>query len=95
MPASAAREFVAQADFDDPLVVGSHNDADVPNAGEDEAAGRALIRLLVTNHYTAVLFLLLDPATYCILARGDERMTSAGKQMLTTTEYAVFRPAGG
>jgi hypothetical protein len=59
--------------------LGSHNDADVPNAGEGEAEGRTLVRLLATNHYTEVLFLQLDPAFYCILVRGNERITSAGK----------------
>lgn len=94
LPAGAAERFLADAEFDDPLVAAFLHGAPVEFAGEVEVGGRKLLRLLVPRKLTENIFLLLDPQTYFILLRV-QRLTRAGAQVELVTRYEEYRPVNG
>jgi hypothetical protein len=95
MSESAARGFVADAEFDDPLVAGPARGFVLDYAGEIEVGGKKLLRILVTRNLRDSFSVLLDPATYFIVMRVDERTTAGGRKRQIVTRYDDFRPVDG
>lgn len=95
MAADVAKTFTADAEFDDPLVAGSARGFSVDYAGEVAASGKKLIRLLVTQNLTESFSLLLDPDTYFIVRRVEERKNALGNKIFVVTYYADYRPVEG
>jgi hypothetical protein len=95
MAESVAKTFVSDAEFDDPLVAGATGGYRLDFAGEIEADGRSLLRLLVTRKFTETFSLLLDPETYLILNRIETRTTAGGRKLNVVTHYQDFRPVSG
>ncbi len=95
MAAPVAKTFTADSEFDDPLVGGSARGYAVDYAGEVETEGKKLLRLLVTRHHTEVFSLLLDPDTFLIVKRVDEKKNALGGTVHVVTFYADFRPVDG
>jgi len=95
MSESAAKAFVADAEFDDPLIAGPARGFTFDYAGEVEVGPRKLLRLLVTKNLRDTFSLLLDPATYFIVMRVDERTTAGGRKRQIVTRYDDFRPVDG
>jgi hypothetical protein len=94
MSAAAAERFLADAEFDDPLVLARERGASLEFAGETEVRGRKLLRLLVSRSLTENVFILIDPATYLLAFRVQE-LTRSGRRVEVVTRYDDFRPVAG
>lgn len=95
MNEAAAKSFTADAEFDDPLIAGPARGFTLEYAGEVAVDGRKLLRVLVTRKLTDTFALLLDPETYFILFRVEERTTAGGRKRQIVTRYDDFRPVDG
>jgi hypothetical protein len=95
MPEASARTFMADAEFDDPLVAGAARGFTLDYAGELEMDGRKLLRVLVTRKLVQTFSLLLDENTYFIVMRLEERPTVSGRKVQVVTHYDDFRPVDG
>ncbi|MES2692027.1 MAG: hypothetical protein V4773_01050 [Verrucomicrobiota bacterium] len=95
MADATAKTFVADAEFDDPLVGAEKRGFILEYAGELEQKGRKLIRILVTRKLQETYAVLLDEQTFFIVARIDQRTTAGGRKMEVTTHYEDFRPVEG
>ncbi len=90
-----AKAFLADAEFDDPLVAAPGSGNHIEFAGEADVAGQKFLRLLVTRKLSESFFLLLDPDTFFIAMRVDRPLTADGRRMAIVTRYADFRPVAG
>lgn len=95
MPEAVARTFVADAEFDDPLVAGAERGFAVEYAGEVEEGGRRFARLTVTRRLRETFTLHVDLETCLIHRRIDERTSAGGRPRVITTQYEDFRPVEG
>lgn len=95
MGESAAKAFVADAEFDDPLVAGPARGFTLDYAGEVPVGERKLLRVLVTKALKEQFSLLIDPETYFIVMRVDERLGAGGRKRQVVTRYDDFRPVDG
>lgn len=90
-----AKTFMADAEFDDPLVTGERRGFTLEYAGEVQVGSRKLLRVLVTRKLVQTYSVMLDPNTYFIVMRVDERMTASGRKAQVSTHYEDFRPVNG
>lgn len=95
MSESAAKAFVADAEFDDPLVAGPARGFALDYAGEVAVGERKLLRVLATKALKEQFSLLIDPETYFIVMRVDERLGTGGRKRQVITRYDDFRPVNG
>ena len=95
MNETAAKAFTADAEFDDPLVAGEARGFVLDFSGEVERDGHKLLRVLVTKKLTETFFLLIDPDTYFIVQRLEERVGAGGRKRQIVTRYDDFRPVDG
>jgi hypothetical protein len=89
-----AREFAADAEFDDPLVDYAARGYALDYAGVAQVEGRRVLRLLVTRRLVDSYLLLLDAETYFILRKIATR-TRGGREIKMETVYDDFRPVAG
>ena len=90
-----AREFINDAEFDDPLVSSSERGYSIDYAGTAETNGRRTFRLLITHKFTETFELELDAETYFIVRRLSTRVQSGGREVALDTRFADFRPVAG
>lgn len=95
MPPDLAKTFLADAQFDDPLVTGNAPGNRIEFAGEADVEGRKLLRLLVTRDLNHAFHLLVDPQTYFIVMRVDRPVGADGRRGSIITSYGDFRPVAG
>lgn len=95
MSHAAAAEFLAAAEFDDPLVAGAKRGMAIEFAGVTTINRRPVIRVLVTQNLAKSFFLLLDGESYLILSRIDPTQAAGGDGAEVVTEYRNYRPIGG
>ena len=95
MADASARTFTADAEFDDPLVAGKKRGYEIEDGAEAEVDGRRLIRVPVTRNRKEKFHLLLDPDTYLIRLRVEQRAGADGKPVLMITRFDDFRPVAG
>ena len=95
MADSAAKTFVADAEFDDPLVAGAARGYSFDYAGEVSVEGKKLLRLLVTRKMTDTFSILLDSETYLVVLRVEQRTSPGGRTVQIVTRYDDFRPVEG
>lgn len=95
MAGSAAKTFLADAEFDDPLVAGSARGYSFDYAGEVSVDGKKLLRLLVTRKMTETFSVLLDSETYLVVLRVEQRTSPGGRRVQIVTRYDDFRPVEG
>ncbi len=95
MADASARVFVADAEFDDPLVAGGARGYTLEYAGEIEVGGRKLLRVLVTHKLRETFSVLVDDETYFIVMRVDHRTSPAGRKLQVVTHFDDFRPVAG
>lgn len=95
MPENVAGTFVADAEFDDPLVAAASRGYTFDYAGEFNAEGRKLLRVLVTRKLSDTFSVFLDPNTYFIVMRADQRTTVGGRKVHVVTHFDDFRPVDG
>lgn len=90
-----AREFSADAEFDDPLVNYAERGYTLDFAGEQEWEGRPAIRLLVTRRLVDSYYLFIDPDTFFIVGKQAVRRLDYGREVKLETFYRDFRPVAG
>lgn len=90
-----AREFAADAEFDDPLVDYAEKGYTLDYAGKIEWEGKTVWRVFVTRRFIAGYYLLLDPETYFIVGKQAVRKLEFGREVALETRYEDFRPVGG
>lgn len=95
MNASVAKTFVADAEFDDPLVAGEARGYTLDFAGEMVVDGRKLLRVLVTRKLADTFSVLLDDETFFIVMRIEHRESAGGRRLQLVTHYDDFRPVEG
>ncbi len=95
MEAVVARKFVADAEFDDPLVGGAARGFVFDSAGEVVVDGRKFLRVLVTHKLSDTYTLLIDDETYFIAMRLEQRTSAGGRTLQVVTHYEDFRPVDG
>ena len=91
----AARDFVDDAEFDDPLVSPAERGYSVDYAGTTDVNGRRIYRLLVTHRLTETFELELDGETYFIVRRLSTRRLADGREIKFETRFSDFRPVTG
>lgn len=94
MPAADARDFIANADFDGPLVNYADKGYSVDYAGEDTIEGRRAFKLLLMSRHDDIFFLWLDAESHEVVKRTVYR---AGKEARVTVDtlFKDFRPVAG
>lgn len=95
MNAGTARTFMADADFDDPLVGGAARGYTLEFAGEMMVDGRKLLRVLVTRKLTDTFSVLVDDDTFFIVMRVEQRESAGGRRLQVVTHYEDYRPVNG
>lgn len=95
MSDTLARTFLADAEFDDPLVGGSARGYVFDFAGEIMVDGRKQLRVLVTHKLVDTFSLLVDDDTFLITKRVEQRTTAGGRKLQVITHYEDFRPVAG
>lgn len=94
MAAAERKEFIANADFDGPLVNFAAKGYTVDYAGEDHIGGRVAKKLLVMSALDDVFFLWLDAETHEIVKRAVFRIVGE-RRLLVETLFSDFRDVGG
>jgi len=95
MPISAARTFVADAEFDDPLIGGLERGYAFELSGESARGEGKVFRLRVGRNLTESFTLLIDTTTYLIITRLEERLSAGGRRVPVVTDWSDFRPVAG
>lgn len=95
MAEASAKTFMADAEFDDPLVAGASRGYVLDYAGELMVEGRKLHRVLVTRKMTETFSVLVDDETYFIVMRVEHRTSAGGRKLQIVTHYEDFRPVEG
>lgn len=90
----AQKTFIADAEFDDPLVGGAKRGFKLEYVDVVLEEGRPLLRVRVTRD-AATYALLVDPNTYLIAWRVEERKTATGEETRILTYYDDYRAING
>ena len=94
MSGAEAREFIANADFDDPLVNSEAKGYSVDYAGEDEVDGRTTHKVLVMSKTDDICFLWIDAESNEIVRRMTYRIVQEQRAVIDTY-FKDFRPVAG
>ncbi len=94
MTGAEAREFIANADFDDPLVNFAAKGFSVDYAGSDEVDGHTAHKLLVMSKSDDISFLWVDTETNEIVRRMTYR-TVQEQRAVIDTYFRDFQPVEG
>jgi hypothetical protein len=95
MPANVRDRFKSESEFDTPLVHPEERGYALEYAGEDEVAGRPVVKLLATRDFTDQSTLYLAADTYFIVRQDRVRVEPNGTRLATQTFYGDFRPVLG
>jgi hypothetical protein len=95
IPATVARTFAEDAEFDDPLVGGAKRGFTIEYAGETKIEDKPCVRLLVTRALTETFSLLLDSDTFLILQRVEDRKSPLGGTVHIVTVFENYLPVEG
>ncbi len=95
MAPATAKTFVADAEFDDPLVAAAARGYSLDFAGEMKIDGQSFLRVLVTGSRAATFSVIIDPRTYFIVMRIEQRESAGGRKAQVVTHYGDFRPVDG
>lgn len=94
MAEAEAREFIANADFDGPLVDFAAKGYSVDYAGEEPVEGRAAHKLLLMSRSDDIFFLWVDVQTSEIVKRTVYRISN-GQRVAMETTFRDFQPVAG
>ena len=94
MTGAEAREFMASADFDDPLVDFEAKGYSVDYAGEDDLDGRRAHKLLVMSKTDDICFLWVDAESSEIVRRMTYRIVNDQRAVIDTF-FKDFKPVAG
>ena len=88
------KDFLLDADFDNPLYDYARRGISLDFAGETEIDGRPCQKLLAVLRYTDVVTLYLDEETRLVVRRDIAKKVS-GRDVVIETHYADFQAAAG
>jgi hypothetical protein len=94
MSRGEAREFIAGADFDGPLVDAAAKGYAVTYVGEAEVEGRQCLQLMLAARDLELIELLVDAESYMVLKRISARPELPDTAKLETF-FSDYRPVGG
>jgi len=94
MSPTEAKDFIANADFDGPLVDYAAKGGSVDYAGEEKIDGRPAYKLLLMNQRDEIFFMWLDTETYEVVKRSVYRVFN-GQRVSVDTFFKDYRPVGG
>ena len=94
MNAGEAKDSIANADFDGPLLNHAAKGYSVDYAGEEVIFGRAALNLLVMNKSDDIFFLWVDGQTYEVVKRTVYRVFN-NRRVAVDTYFKDFREVGG
>lgn len=94
MSEADAKDFIANADFDGPLVNFAEKGYSVDYAGEETIDGRKADKLLLMNKSDDIFFLWVDAENREIVKRTAYR-ASGGQRVAVDTFFKDFREVGG
>jgi len=89
-----ARDFIANADFDGPLVNFAGKNYSVDYAGEEPIDGHTAAKLLVMNQRDDIFFLWVDAETHEVVKRTVYRAFGS-QRVAVDTFFKDFRSVGG
>ena len=89
-----AKDFIANADFDGPLVNFAVKGYSVDYAGEELIGGRTADKLLLMNKSDNIFFLWVDTENYEVVKRTAYRVFG-GQRVAVDTLFKDFREVGG
>ena len=95
MSVADAQSFMADAQFDDPLVAAEALGHQLIFGGPVTVDGHKLLKFQVTRKPADTFYVLLDPETYFIVLRVDQTPTDRGLKATVVTRYDDFRPVAG
>lgn len=88
------REFLVDAEFDQPLFDHARRGIGLDYAGRVEIEGKSFHRLLAVIRHTELVTLYLDEETR-LLVRRDQSRRVQGREIVIETHYEDFRPVAG
>ena len=88
------KDFILDADFDNPLYDYQARRISLDYAGETTVGGKVCQKLLATVRFTDVLTLYLDDETH-LLVRRDQTKRMGGKSVVVETHYSDFKKVAG
>jgi outer membrane lipoprotein-sorting protein len=94
MSGSDAKDFIANADFDGPLVNFAEKGYSVDYAGEEVIDGRTAYKLLLMSKTDDIFFLCVDAENHEVVKRTAYRV-SGEKRVAVDTFFKDFREVGG
>lgn len=94
MSEAEAKDFIANADFDGPLVDFAAKGYSVDYAGEDTIDGRKAFKLLLMNPSDNIFFLWVDAESYEIVKRTVYRVFN-DQRVAVDTFFKDFREVAG
>ena len=94
MSEGETRDFIANADFDGPLVGFAEKGYSVDYAGEEPVEGRTAFKLLVMNQSNDIFILWVDAQNYEVVKRTVFR-TFDNQRVAVDTFFKDFRAVGG
>lgn len=94
MAAADAKDFVANADFDGPLVNFAAKDYSVDYAGEDTIDGSRAYKLLLMSPADDIFFLWVDAVNHEVVKRTVYRANKEGRATIETY-FKDFKPVAG
>ena len=94
MTAAEAKDFIANADFDGPLMNYAAKGYSVDYAGEDVLEGRKAYKLLLMSKSDDIFFLWVDAGTSEVVKRTVYRQFDT-QRVAVDTFFKDFRPVGG
>ncbi len=95
MDSRNAARFIADSDFDDPLVAALNGRFTADYAGEETGPDGRRLKILLTRTSEAPFWVFLDPDTYLVMGRLDIRPSPLGGSVRIQTHYDDFRLVGG
>jgi hypothetical protein len=87
-------EFIAEADFDQPLYDHAARGVRLDYAGETTLDGRLYHKLLASLRLNELVVLYLDDETR-MLARRDQTRRIGGREVMVSTYYSDYREVAG
>ena len=94
MTDAEAKDFVANADFDGPLINFADKGYSVDYAGEEKIEGRTAYKLLLMNKRDDIFFLWVDAENHEVVKRTAYRVFG-NQRVAVDTLFKDFREVGG
>ena len=91
----AEREFLREADFEQPLYDWERRGVSLDFAGEAVVDGRPCQKLLAVFKHTQLVTLYVDSETQLVVRRDETRRLKSGREIVVETHYSDFRETAG